>query len=578
MDIDRDMLLQVFATQSEENLSTMEEALIALEDDPADGQHLHAIFRICHTLKGDSATLGLPQLTEFAHELEDLLERLRAGTTSVTRELITLLLQAVDVLREMVADALKGKHTKRRKHQALLRRFKQDVEAKPKKSKRSEAPGPQDPAEPPQPEAIEELEQGRSATRSSTLRVRLDTLDRLLNLTGEIAVARSHLTQMFEAMTGADSNELLEAHHAIDPLFADLQQEVMKVRMVQVGPLFRQHYRTVRDLALANGKSARLEIEGGEAELDTTVIEHLRDPLTQMIRNSMAHGIEFPEEREACGKDSCGRISLRAFHDGGSIVVQVADDGRGLNRAGIRQRARERGLAAEPEKLSEQQLDRLVFEAGFSTAESTTLSSGRGVGMDVVRRNIEALHGSVRIDSVEGEGTTVTIRLPLTLAIIDGFNVGIDDENYVLPLTSVVECMDLPVDEDRGTRGYGVINLRGCTLPYVGLRQLLGIRTPAPARESIVVVSSGGERAGISVDVLHGESQTVIKPLGRLFRDTAAVAGSTILGDGRVALILDVSELLRAAAELEPRGIGESTSPLGVGDRGPLSQAPPSSA
>jgi two-component system chemotaxis sensor kinase CheA len=578
MDIDRDMLLQVFATQSEENLSTMEEALIALEDDPADGQHLHAIFRICHTLKGDSATLGLPQLTEFAHELEDLLERLRAGTTSVTRELITLLLQAVDVLREMVADALKGKHTKRRKHQALLRRFKQDVEAKPKKSKRSEAPGPQDPAEPPQPEAIEELEQGRSATRSSTLRVRLDTLDRLLNLTGEIAVARSHLTQMFEAMAGADSNELLEAHHAIDPLFADLQQEVMKVRMVQVGPLFRQHYRTVRDLALANGKSARLEIEGGEAELDTTVIEHLRDPLTQMIRNSMAHGIEFPEEREACGKDSCGRISLRAFHDGGSIVVQVADDGRGLNRAGIRQRARERGLAAEPEKLSEQQLDRLVFEAGFSTAESTTLSSGRGVGMDVVRRNIEALHGSVRIDSVEGEGTTVTIRLPLTLAIIDGFNVGIDDENYVLPLTSVVECMDLPVDEDRGTRGYGVINLRGCTLPYVGLRQLLGIRTPAPARESIVVVSSGGERAGISVDVLHGESQTVIKPLGRLFRDTAAVAGSTILGDGRVALILDVSELLRAAAELEPRGIGESTSPLGVGDRGPLSQAPPSSA
>jgi two-component system chemotaxis sensor kinase CheA len=347
--------------------------------------------------------------------------------------------------------------------------------------------------------------------------------------------------------------------------------------MVQVGPLFHQHYRTVRDLALANGKSARLEIEGEDAELDTTVIEHLRDPLTQMIRNSMAHGIEFPEEREACGKDPCGRISLRAFHDGGSIVVQVADDGRGLDRAGIRHRARERGLAAEPDKLSDQQLARLVFEPGFSTAESATLSSGRGVGMDVVRRNIETLHGSVRIDSVDGDGTVVTIRLPLTLAIIDGFNVGIDDENYVLPLTSVVECMDLPVDENRRARGCGVIHLRGSVLPYVRLRQLLGIRSPVPARESVVVVSSGGERAGISVDALNGESQTVIKPLGRFFRKTAAVAGSTILGDGRVALILDVSELLRAASELQPRG-EEPAPPLEVGDRGPVSPPPPSSA
>lgn len=322
----------------------------------------------------------------------------------------------------------------------------------------------------------------------------------------------------------------------------------MKVRMVPLGPIFRRYLRTVRDVAAAHGKQARLVVEGEDVEVDTSVVEHIRDPLTHMIRNAIDHGIEAPDVRRRRGKDPCGCVTLRAFRDAGSIVIQVADDGAGLDRARIADRARALGTVPDLEALTDQQLHRLVLEPGFSTADAVTDLSGRGVGLDVVRRNVERLRGAVEIESRDGGGTTITLRLPLTLAIIAGFAVGVAGETYLMPLDAVVECLDLPREECPHADGRGVLNLRGAALPYLRLREVFGLGGSPPEREQVVVVDHDGGQVGLAVDALYGESQTVIKPLGKLVRNATGFAGSAILGSGKVALILDVAALLRQAA------------------------------
>jgi len=277
------------------------------------------------------------------------------------------------------------------------------------------------------------------------------------------------------------------------------------------------------------------------------VVEYVRDPLTHMVRNALDHGIESPEARRAAGKDPVGRLLLRAYHEAGAMVIQVSDDGGGLDRRRIAEKAVAMGLASEGARLSEEDLARAVFEPGFSTAEKVTEISGRGVGMDVVRRNVEALRGSVAIESEPGQGTTVTIRVPLTLAIIQGFKVGIGEESYILPLDAVVECLELPEEETAAGTACGVVNLRGKPLPYLRLRDHFALDGERPSRENVVVVQHGAQTAGVVVDALHGESSTVIKPLGTMFKGIPGVAGSSILGNGRVALILDVAGLLREA-------------------------------
>jgi two-component system chemotaxis sensor kinase CheA len=300
-------------------------------------------------------------------------------------------------------------------------------------------------------------------------------------------------------------------------------------------------------VARAHGKAVRLVIEGDEVEMDTRVVERLRDPLTHMIRNSIDHGIESPELRAALGKPPEGCLTLRAAHEGGLIVIDVRDDGAGFNRQRIATRAKETGLAADPHQLPDADLLALVFAPGFSTAETVTDLSGRGVGMDVVRRNIEGLRGTLAIESIDGEGASITIRLPLTLAIIDGFGVGVGDETYVVPLDAVLECLALPSDSHRDGAGHGVINLRGEPLPYLRLRDRFKATGAAPQREHVLVVQHAGGRAGIAVDALYGERQAVIKSLGAGLDGLSGLSGSTILGDGRVALILDVPALLREA-------------------------------
>ncbi len=536
MQLDHAKLVQVFVDQSVERLVSMEEALVALEARPEDGETLDTIFRVCHTLKGDADALGFANLTEFAHLLEELLDQLRSGANLPGAELITLMLECTDALRLMIGDVAEGAERERPEVEELVGRLRAGVDMERPREGASPLASPTGRAR---------AERSRSGPPS--LRVRVDTLDRLLNLTGELAVARSHMTQLL-SRADVDPRRIAEAHFASEPLFSQLQEEVMKVRLVPVGPLLRQHNRTVRDLAISLGKRAKLRIEGEDAELDTNLIEHLRDPLSHIVRNAVAHGIESLEERKAAGKDRCGVVEIRAFRDAGTIVVEVSDDGRGLDREHIRERALEMGLIGPSESWSPAQLERLIFEPGFSTSETATLSSGRGVGMDVVRRDIEALHGSIGLESEPGRGTKVVLRLPLTLAIIEGFGVGIGDETYVLPLGAVVECIDLDPGARRGSGDRGLLERRGRALPYVRLRSILGRPGSPPDRESVVVIRSDGQEAGIAVDTLYGERQAVIKPLGPLFQETRGIGGSTILGDGRVALILEASELLRFAA------------------------------
>ena len=527
-DIDHDAIVQTFLVESEEGLTAMEEALIALESRPGDGELLGAMFRVAHTLKGNAAALGYEGLVRFCHTLEDLLERLSDRTLAVEADLVAVVLRAVDALAEMVPAAVAGREGLTQGQEDILRQL-------------ARLAGTSRPAAslPPSSPAAESFPHAEARPSARGLRVDLDKLDRMLDLTGEIAIARNRLRG---SLAEAGAAAAREAQGEVDRLSADLQELVMKVRLVPLRATLRQHLRTVRDLAAAQGKLARLVVEGEEVEVDTSVIEHVRDPLTHMVRNALDHGIERPEVRRARGKDEVGTISLRARHEVGTIVIEIADDGAGLDRERILEHARRRGF--DTDRLDEAEAQRLVFEPGFSTAEAVTALSGRGIGLDVVRRNVRALRGTVAVRSQAGEGTTITIRLPLTLAIIDGFGVGVSGETYVIPLENVAECLELPPEASSDGDGRGVINLRGTALPYVRLRHLFGAQGRA-AREQVVVVShEEGGHAGLVVDALHGDTQTVIKPVGRLFRGVPGIAGSAILGSGRVALILDVPALL----------------------------------
>lgn len=375
------------------------------------------------------------------------------------------------------------------------------------------------------------------SVENSLIRVDAGKLDELINLIGELIIAGAGANL---AARNAGASELVEATAVLARLVEEVRDSALTLRMVQIGSTFSRFQRVVRDVAKELGKDIRLEISGGETELDKTVVERIGDPLTHLVRNAMDHGIESADVRLAQGKPAQGLLRLNAFHDAGNIVIEVADDGGGLNKARILRKATERGLVSEGQSLSDQDIFHLIFEPGFSTAEQVSNLSGRGVGMDVVKRNITALRGSVELNSVEGQGTTLRIRLPLTLAIIDGFMVGVGNASYVIPQDAVVECIELPANEGRD-----YLNLRGEVLPFIRLRKQFDIEGTPPRRENVVVVQFAGQRAGLVVDRLLGEFQTVIKPMGKVFGQIDGVGGFTILGSGEVALILDVSGLIK---------------------------------
>ena len=382
------------------------------------------------------------------------------------------------------------------------------------------------------------------AQESRSIRVDADKLDYLINLVGELIIAgagvdligrRAHLPDLRESI--ATLSGLVEA----------VRDSALQLRMVKIGATFNRFQRVVHDVAREIGKDIVLVVSGEDTELDKTVVEKLADPLTHLVRNAIDHGIEPAGLRAQRGKPAKGTVRLNAYHDSGSIVIEVSDDGGGLKRERILAKAVERGLVESGRALSDGEIYGLVFEPGFSTAEQVTNLSGRGVGMDVVKRNITALRGSVDIKSEDGVGTTVTVRLPLTLAIIDGFLVGLDNSTFVVPLDMVEECVEFSAEPGRD-----YTNLRGEVLPFVRLRELFEIEGAAGRRENIVVVRHAGRKVGLVVDTLLGEFQTVIKPLGRVFSQVKCISGSTILGNGNVALILDVAALV---GNIERQGV-----------------------
>ncbi|MBZ5523655.1 MAG: chemotaxis protein CheA [Acidobacteriia bacterium] len=542
MEIQRDLILKSFLVESEDSLAQMEQAVLELERSPENDELIQAIFRVVHTAKGNAAMLELQSLLAFAHTLEDFLDALRGHRLAVTRDVSTVLLSSVDVLREMTTAAGEGKDKTTRRAETVLQsisRHLKDVDGRGKEPTH----GPDDSAA--GPETFSSTPAAATTEGGRTLRVDVSKLDRLLDLMGEITIARGRVAQLLENKEHIDLDAIREAHRFTDTLHTELQETVLKTRMVPVGPLMRQYARTVRDLSKSHGKLAQLHLEGEDVEVDTSVVEHLRDPLLHMIRNAIDHGIERPSVRRKKGKAAIGIITVKAAHKAGSIVIEVSDDGAGLDRQKIVDMARKRALAAEPEKLSDHDVYQLIFESGFSTVSQVSDLSGRGVGMDVIRRNVQALRGSVYVSSRPGAGASVHISLPLTLAMIEGFGVGVGNETCIIPVDQVIECVELTVDEDQAGRREGVLQLRGEPLPYLHLKDHFGFGGDRALRQNIIVVQHDSCRAGLAVDLLYGSTQTVIKPLPPIFKDVPGVSGSAILGNGRVALILDVPMLLR---------------------------------
>ncbi len=375
----------------------------------------------------------------------------------------------------------------------------------------------------------------------SSIRVSSEKLDELVNLVGELVTIQARLTQI-----SISSNDpvMLSVSEEVERLTWSLRDSALNIRMLPIGTTFSKFTRLVRDLSKELNKEINLTIEGAETELDKTVIEKLNDPLVHIIRNSIDHGIESPEQREKSGKNRVGEVHLSATQSGGNVLIKIKDDGAGLDKEAIRQKAISSGIIAETTELTEAELYSLIFAPGFSTAKRVTNVSGRGVGMDVVKRAIDSLRGNIEVSSKKAIGTTITLKLPLTLAIIDGLLVKIAEDNYVLPLSSVEECIELSSSDIENAHGRHIVNIRGEIVPYLNLRERFSIEGEKPDIEQVVIASFNSTRVGFVVDKVVGQHQTVLKTLGKVYKNIEGISGATILGDGTVALILDIGKLV----------------------------------
>jgi len=567
-------LLTEFHSESLELLQTIEQGVLRLEENPTDAGTINSIFRAFHTFKGGAGFLHLDALRDLAHDLESLLDAVRRSELSITSEVIDLILASGDTLKQFTGEigvALQGGRADSSivvPTQALRQRVRATLAGEtpppppvakplpaPAKEPEPTAPAaspvaasasaPAAAAEPPSKEGSESAAKPDVATGF----VKLDTkkLDSLVDLVGELVIAQSMVVQ------DPDVQRLSHGHLArtlrqLGRITSELQRTAMSLRMVPIRRTFQKMTRLVRDLAAQQQKQAQLVTEGEETELDRNLVEQLSDPLVHMIRNSVDHGIEPPAVRVSQGKPALGTVRLSAAHQRGGIIIKIQDDGKGLDRDRIQAKARERGLIESDAKLSDEELFAMIFAPGFSTAEKVTDVSGRGVGMDVVRRNIEKLRGKVEIHSVAGQGTTFTIILPLTLAIIDGMLVGVGNDRYIIPTLAVRESFRprpgmVSTVHERGE----VVSVRGKLTPLLRLGQHLGTpgRAVDPTEGIIVVVESGDAARGLLVDELLGKQEVVIKNLGETFRKQNLLAGAAILGDGRVGLILDVDTLVK---------------------------------
>ncbi|MCT7663176.1 chemotaxis protein CheA [Shinella kummerowiae] len=396
--------------------------------------------------------------------------------------------------------------------------------------------------------AVQAANDSKQAKSAENVRVPAERLDEMMDRVGELVIAQSRLTQL--AGTAADLG-LRSVSEEIERLSGELRDTMMVLRMMPVASLFSRFRRLVHDLSRETGKEIELITEGESTEVDKTVIDRLADPLVHLVRNSIDHGLEQPEERVAAGKEAKGKVILSAHQTGGEVIITIKDDGRGINRERVRAKAEASGIIQPGATLTDQDLLQLIFQPGFSTAQAVTNLSGRGVGMDVVKKTVEALRGTIDITSKPGEGSTVALRIPLTLAIIEGLLVRVGQGCYVIPLSAVEECLELSLEDDLRSRGRSFISLRDSLVPFLRLRELFRTGTQPDQHQKVVVISTGSERVGLVVDQIIGDHQTVIKSMSKLHHDVVTFSGATILGDGSVALILDVTHLVAAGQQQE---------------------------
>lgn len=589
-----DELTREFLIESQEGLDRMERCLTELEKRPGDTALLSEIFRSVHTIKGTTGFLGFKRLEKLAHAGENLLGLLRDGKLAADQSLITGLLQLLDGLRSILKsieddsgegegdDATLIAHLEElqapaRKPQPTAAAVQAPVSAPPP----SPPPAPSvslEPASPPSepakahptPESESDPQRVRAPLTStsaaeSTLRVDVVLLNRMMNLVGELVLTRNQVLQA----TASDPNMTMLSRR-LDMVTADLRESVMKARMQPVSHIFSKMPRIVRDLTQALGRRVRLQVEGQDTELDKSLLEAIKDPLTHAVRNALDHGIESPQVRQASGKDPEGTLKLRASHEGSHVIIEVSDDGAGINVDKVRQKAIERGVISPQRaaQLGDRDLLQLIFLPGFSTAAAVTNISGRGVGMDVVRTNVEKIGGKVEIDSHPGKGTTLRLRIPLTLAIIPALIVRSLGQSFALPQGSLSELVHVPADQTARAiewiEGAPLYRLRGNLLPLVFLHRLLrpgNTDDPSLRDNFIAVLDADGRRFGLVVDGLADPEEIVVKPLSSVLKDIGLYSGATVLGNGDLALILDPGAIAMKAGVTLSASEGVSLNP-----------------
>jgi two-component system chemotaxis sensor kinase CheA len=547
-------LLTDFSVEAHEHIATIENSVLILERDPQNTEAIHAVFRAFHSIKGLAGFLDLDQIQLLTHEVETVLDAVRNGRLVVSSALVDVVLQSVDYLSQALVklDAVvRGEPAVPFPVDPGLLEKVKNIQNVPEAAEESVAPPETSPA----PAAPANVSEGapRATGRVEAARVKVDTqkLDALVEMVGELVVAQS-LLRHDERLKSDVNGPIAHKVSQMARITSEVQQITMSMRMVPIGQLFQKTARLARDLARKGGKTVDFITSGEDTELDRNIVEELGDPLVHMIRNSIDHGLESPEDRVTAGKNPTGKIELKASHQAGMIVVEVFDDGRGLDTKKIRARAIDRGLISEDAEYSEEDLYNLIFVPGFSTASQVTDVSGRGVGMDVVKRHIERLRGRIEIRSVLGQGTTFLLKLPLTLAIIDGLIVGVGSGRYVVPIVAVKEMFRPPRDTVHSAEGSReMVRLRDRVLPVVRLSERFGVEaTHRELHDSLLIVTETENRQFcLVVDELIGRQEVVIKSLGEVFGNIPGVAGGAILGDGRVGLILDPAGVFQADAK-----------------------------
>jgi len=561
-----DEIVKEFLIESAENLDKLDGDFVTLEKNPGDKDLLSSIFRVVHTIKGTCGFLGFQKLESVTHAGENILGKLRDGQLVMNTDRTSALLALVDAVRKMLAEIEKTGKDGNDNYDSLIstltRLLKDGAGGKFVKPVQAEQP---DPVLVPDESLLTETSSGKEISKTANravetsgvsetaIRVEVGLLDRLMNLVGELVLARNQILQFSSTQESAG---LGNAPQRLSWITSELQEGIMKTRMQPIGNVWSKFPRVVRDLAAACGKKVRLEMEGKETELDKTLIEAIKDPLTHIVRNSIDHGIESPEKRRKAGKDEEGLLSLKAYHEGGQVNIEIVDDGGGISSDKIRDKAVAKGLISpeSAKQMSERDLFNLIFLPGFSTAEKITNVSGRGVGMDVVKTNIERINGVIDIQSKPGQGTTLKIKIPLTLAIIPALMVTSKNNRYAIPQVNLLELVRLEEDqiqkEIQLIHGAPVYQLRGHLLPLVFLNQELALSDGldlALNSLNIVVLKAGDHQFGLVVDAVNDTQEIVVKPLTKILNHVDSFAGATILGDGKVALILNVMGLAHKA-------------------------------